>query len=153
MDDAIGNETTAEEHEETMTDIQCPCGTVRLQLTGEPRAQFFCHCDDCQKVHGAAYIPVAMYPADAVKITSGAPSTWKLRTTGRITCRECGTRVFAEVGQIGVRGVNGFLLPKGSFQPTFHMQCQHAVRPIKDDLTHFKAFPAKFGGSDETVDW
>jgi len=46
-----------------------------------------------------------------------------------------------------------FLLQKDSLQPTFHMQCQHAVRPIKGDLPHFKAFPAKFGGSDETVDW
>ncbi len=136
-----------------MTEIQCPCGAVRVQLAGQPKAQFFCHCDDCQAVHGAAYIPVAMYPAAAVKVIAGSPSTWKLRTTGRMTCPECGTRVFADVGHIGVCGVNGFLLPRGMFQPTFHMQCQHAVRPIQDDLPHFKAFPARFGGSDETVEW
>jgi hypothetical protein len=71
----------------------------------------------------------------------------------RTTCPECGTRIFAEVPGMGVRGVTGFLLPKGTFRPTFHIQCQFAVRPVKDDLPHYKAYPAQFGGSDETVDW
>jgi hypothetical protein len=136
-----------------MTEIQCRCGAVRIELTAEPIAQFFCHCDDCQAVHGAAYIPVAMFPAPAVKVTSGSPKAWKLSSTPRTTCPECGTRIFAEVPGMGVRGVTGFLLPKGTFQPTFHIQCQFAVRPVKDDLPHYKAYPAKFGGSDETVDW
>ncbi len=136
-----------------MTEIQCRCGAVRVELTSEPIAQFFCHCDDCQAVHGAAYIPVAMYPTPAVKVTGGTPYSWKLRTNLRTTCPGCGTRMFAEVPGMGVRGVSGVLLPQGTFQPAFHIQCQFAVRPVKDDLPHFKAFPAQFGGSDETVDW
>jgi hypothetical protein len=134
-------------------ELQCHCGAVRVEVRGESIAHFFCHCDDCQRVHGAAYIPVAMYPLDAVKVTRGDPIAWKLRTTSRATCSACGTRIFAEVPQIGVRGVSGFLLPAGTFKPAFHMQCQFAVRPIKDDLPHFKGFPARFGGSDETVEW
>ena len=135
------------------TTIECRCGKVHVELRGEPIAQFYCHCDDCQAVHGAAYIPVAMYPADAVKVTRGDPSAWKLRTTPRTTCTDCGTRMFAEVPGFGVRGVSAYLLPKGQFKAAFHIQCQFAVLPIKDDLTHFKSFPAKFGGSDELVDW
>src|SRR5258708_8631266 len=130
-----------------MTEIQCHCGAVRVELTGEPIAQFFCHCDDCQAVHGAAYIPVAMYRVDAVKVMRGRPNAWKLRTTPRMTCPECGTRIFADVPQIAVRGVSAFLLPKGEFRPAFHIQCQFAVRPVKDDLPHFKSLPAQFGGS------
>jgi hypothetical protein len=136
-----------------MIDIECHCGAVRVQLSGEPKAQFFCHCDDCQAVHGAAYIPVALYPANAVRIVQGKPSGWKLRETPRMTCPACGTRIFADVAQIGVRGVNAFLLPKGMFAPAFHIQCQFAVLPVKDDLPHFKSLPAAFGGSDEMVDW
>jgi hypothetical protein len=71
----------------------------------------------------------------------------------RLGCRECGTRVFADVTAIGFRAVSGYLLPKGLFQPAFHIQCRHAVRPVRDDLPHDKGFPARFGGSDETVDW
>jgi hypothetical protein len=136
-----------------MIEIQCRCGAVAVELNGEPIAQFFCHCDDCQAVHGAAYVPVAMFPASAVKVTRGAPLGWKLKTMPRRTCPECGTRLFAEPPQLGVCGVNGFLLPKGTFAPIFHIQCQYAVRPVKDDLPHYKAFPARFGGSDETVGW
>lgn len=136
-----------------MTTIQCPCGAVKLELEGPAVAQFFCHCDDCQRVHGAAYVPVAMYPAERVKIVSGQPLRWKLTTNERATCGACGTRLFAEPAGIGMRGVMASLLPKGSFTPQFHMQCQHAVAPVSDDLPHFKGFPSAFGGSDETMTW
>jgi hypothetical protein len=65
----------------TTTEIQCRCGNVQLELTGEPRVQLYCHCDDCQVVHGAAYVPGALYPADAVKVTKGALKVWQLRST------------------------------------------------------------------------
>jgi hypothetical protein len=136
-----------------MTEIQCHCGNVHVELTGAPVAQFFCHCDDCQAMHGAAYIPVAMYPADKVKVTSGSPKTWKLKSLPRTSCPDCGTRIFAEIPSLGLRPVIASLLPKGSFSPTFHIQCQHAVRPVRDYLPHFKGFPASFGGSDEKVNW
>src|SRR5262245_10345801 len=29
-----------------MTTIQCSCGTVKVELTGEPVAQFYFHCDE-----------------------------------------------------------------------------------------------------------
>jgi hypothetical protein len=136
-----------------MMEIQCRCGAVRVELSGKAKAQFFCHCDDCQAVHGAAYVPVAMYAASDVVVTRGSTIAWKVRTTPRRTCVECGTRLFAEVPQLGLCGVVGSLLPKGGFNPAFHMNCQFAVRPVVDDLPHFKSVPAAFGGSDERVAW
>jgi hypothetical protein len=136
-----------------MTEIQCRCGATHVELTGEPIAQFFCHCDDCQAVHGAAYVPVSMYPAAAVKVTRGEPSAWQLRSMPRRTCPECGTRIFAEPPGLGICGVSGALLPQGTFNPTFHIQCQFAVRPVRDDLPHFRGLPPQFGGSNERVDW
>jgi hypothetical protein len=94
-----------------------------------------------------------MHPADAVRVTRGHPVVWRLRETPRTTCPECGTRLFAEVPPIAVRAVSALLLPQGAFRPEFHMQCQFALRPIRDDLPHFKGFPSRFGGSDDTVDW
>jgi hypothetical protein len=134
-------------------EIQCRCGAVCVAVNGPPTAQFFCHCDDCQAVHGAAYVPVSIYPADSVRVTRGAPKCWTLRTTPRATCPECGTRIFAEALAVGLRAVTGSLLPAGTFEPRFHMQCQHAVRPVLDGLPHFKGFPPAFGGSDEIVSW
>ena len=80
-----------------MTKVQCRCGATEIEITAEPIVQFFCHCDDCQAVHGGAYAPESVYPADAVKVVRGDPTTWKLKRNPRFTCRECGTRMFIDV--------------------------------------------------------
>jgi hypothetical protein len=135
--------------------IQCQCGAVKVEVEGEPVAQFYCHCDDCQSVHGAGYIPVMMFPATAVKIVQGELGDWMRKVTPRRTCRACGVRMFAEPlgGKMGVVGVLANLFPKGRFKPTFHCQCQHAMLPVRDGLPHYKGFPSMWGGSDEKVEW
>lgn len=135
-----------------VAEIQCLCGVVRLRLTGTPVEQFYCHCDDCQAASSGPYVAVALYPADAV-VAEGELQTWTLRSLHRNRCAACGTRMFADVPALGQRGVNGLLLPRGLFTPAFHVQCRYAVLPVKDDLPHFEGLPARFGGSDETVDW
>lgn len=135
------------------TEIHCLCGTVKVQLTGEPLTQFYCHCDDCQAASGGAYIGVAIYPSDAISVIQGELTTWTLKTLPRQRCAVCGAHVMAEVPDASTYGVKSNLLPKGLFKPEFHIQCQHAILPIKDNLPHFKSFPASFGGTDERVDW
>ena len=134
------------------TTIRCSCGAVELQLTGEPMVQYFCHCDDCQAVHGKAY-PCSVYPAPAVSVQRGETDAFTLRTSPRTKCRRCGTYLFAEVPGYGVRGVNADLLPVGMFSPEFHIQCRYATAPIEDDLPHYKGTPARFNGSDELMQW
>ena len=139
-----------------MTDttlVRCRCGAVKIEISADPIAQFFCHCDDCQVVHGAAYVPESVYPASAVRIIQGEPLSWTLKRNPRFTCRGCGARLFIDVLNIGLRGVNGYLLPKGLFQAQYHMQCQFAVRRVVDDLPHFRSRAPQFGGPSETVDW
>jgi hypothetical protein len=133
--------------------VQCRCGQVELGLAGEPAVQFFCHCDDCQAAHGAAYAPESVYPSAAVAFVRGEAKFWALKRNPRYFCAECGTRLFIDALALSARGVNGYLLPAGEFRPQFHMQCQFAVRPVADALPHYKSFPKRFGGSDETVDW
>jgi hypothetical protein len=137
----------------TATRVQCRCGEVEIELTAKPLVQLYCHCDDCQAVHGAAYVPESVYPSDAVTIIRGAPRTWTLKRNPRFFCGECGTRLFIEVLAFKLRGLNGYLLPEGQFRPAFHVHCRFAVRPVSDELPHFKAMPARFSGSDEVVDW
>jgi hypothetical protein len=138
---------------EMTTRVQCRCGEVEMELAGEPLVQFYCHCDDCQAVHGAAYAPESVYPSDAVTVVRGGPNAWTLKRNPRFFCGECGTRLFIDVLALGVRGLNGYLLPEGQFRAAFHMQCQFALRPVFDELPHFKSRPARFGGSDELVEW
>jgi hypothetical protein len=137
----------------TTTTIQCNCGAVRMELIGEPLAQLYCHCDDCQAMQSAAYVPAVLYRIADTRIVSGEPSMWTLRRTPRATCRVCGTPMYSEPPGLGMLGIRAHLLPKGMFKPTFHMNCQYAMLPVKDDLPHYKGFPAMFGGSDEQVPW
>jgi len=115
--------------------------------------QLYCHCHDCQAANGAAYARAAIYPAPAVEVVRGEPVATVVRTLERMRCRECATSLFAEIAPAGARSVNAYLLPKGAFKPQFHVQCQHAVLPVVDDLPHYKGFPPAFGGSEEFVAW
>lgn len=137
----------------TALHVNCRCGAARLDILGAPLAQIFCHCDDCREAHDAAYVAAAIYPAAAVQVAYGDLVSRIVRDTPRMACRACGTHLFSELSAMHLRSVNGFRLPPGAFRPQMHVQCQHAVLPVVDNLPHFKAFPAAFGGSDDVVAW
>jgi hypothetical protein len=133
--------------------LSCRCGSVQLRVGTAPMAQFYCHCDDCRAVTGGAFVPIALFSTDAVAVNAESTSTWTYKTLPRTRCSTCGTFLFGEPPGMGMRGVSGFLLPADVFKPAFHSQCQYAVVPVNDDLPHFKALPASFGGTDERIDW
>jgi hypothetical protein len=135
-----------------MTRIQCLCGDVEIDVLGEPIVQLYCHCDHCQLAHGAAYALVAVYRVADVQVVRGEPRAWRLVSTPRYSCINCGTRLFAD-GSDAVRGVNAYLLPEGSFRPTLHIYCKFARLPVVDGLPHYASVPMRWGGSDEQVLW
>jgi hypothetical protein len=135
-----------------MAAIECPCGEIGIELAREPVVQLYCHCDDCQVVHAAGLVPTAVYRASDVVVTRGEPREWRLRTTPRHSCPNCGTRLFAQ-GSDSFRGVNAYLLPEGAFRPSMHIYCKFAALPVRDNLPHYVTVPARWGGSDDTVDW
>ncbi len=137
---------------ETMN-LKCRCGRIELRVSSVAAAQFHCHCDDCQAATGGAFVAIALFPTDAVTVIGEGTFTWIYKTLPRTRCSTCGTFLFGEPSGGGMRGVSGYLLPAGRFQPTFHNQCQFAVMPVRDRLPHFKALPASFGGTDEAVGW
>ena len=136
----------------TTTHVHCNCGSVEIELSGDPLMQYLCHCDDCQVVHGGAY-PCALFRATAVVVTRGDVVEYALRTTPRTKCSRCETYLFAEVPGYAVRGLNAHLLPEDKFTPQFHIQCRYAASPLMDDLPHYKGLPPQFGGSDELMHW
>jgi hypothetical protein len=129
---------------------KCPCGAVVLTLTGTPSTAFYCHCRDCRLVHGAAYTLEAMYPARAVEI-DGETKVFVLKTTPRVFCAQCGSRLTADLAAAGLRGVNGVLLP--DFRAKMHINCESAVVPVRDGLPHYLRMPTSFGGDGALADW
>jgi hypothetical protein len=70
-----------------------------------------------------------------------------------VSCAKCGTRLFAELAEIGMRGLNGYLLPSDVFGPTMHLYCGEAIAPVLDDRPHYRTKPVAFGGDDVLMDW
>lgn len=68
----------------------CLCGALRYRATGEPFKGGLCHCADCRKVTGSAFLAYADWRPEQVAIT-GEVSTYD----GRSFCPQCGSRVFS----------------------------------------------------------
>jgi hypothetical protein len=67
----------------------CRCGAVRYQLRGEPLNAGLCHCTDCRKETGSAFLAYGDWPPNAFSVT-GEYRTY----AGRSFCPLCGTRLF-----------------------------------------------------------
>ncbi len=51
----------------------CRCGQVKIEIGAPPFMTAACHCTGCQTMSGSAYSLTAMIPADAFRVTEGAP--------------------------------------------------------------------------------
>lgn len=73
----------------------CHCGAIRYEASGEPKTHTLCHCTDCRRSAGAPLVGWAMFPASAVKLTSGQVKIYKSSEHGRRHfCPDCGTGLF-----------------------------------------------------------
>jgi hypothetical protein len=52
---------------------RCACGSVRYRLTSKPMFVHCCHCRDCQRQTGSAFVINALIETDRIERLSGAP--------------------------------------------------------------------------------
>ncbi len=67
----------------------CLCGAVAYRVEGEPLRVGLCHCADCRKSSGSAFVFFAVWPRQAFS-HSGEVATF----AGRSFCPTCGGRIF-----------------------------------------------------------
>jgi hypothetical protein len=85
----------------------CACGKVRFRLAGPPMFTHCCHCRDCQRQTGSAFVLNALIEAERVAILAGAPQGLPAPTdSGRphiiFRCPDCQTAVWSEYGGASV---------------------------------------------------
>jgi len=68
---------------------QCLCGRVHYEVRGAPLRVGLCHCADCRRESGSAFVTFAVWPRHAFSAT-GDFSTYE----GRSFCFACGARLF-----------------------------------------------------------
>jgi hypothetical protein len=97
----------------------CSCGAVRYRLTSEPLFVHCCHCLNCQRQTGSAFVINLLIEADRVELLAGAPQPVDVpRDDGskqRIhRCPDCQVAVFSEYGRPEVRFVRAGTLDQPS---------------------------------------
>jgi hypothetical protein len=106
----------------------CACGAVRYRLGSEPMFVHCCHCLDCQRQTGSAFVLNALIETDRVAVLSGAPAPVAVPTdSGRpheiFRCPTCHTALWSDYGRRGVlRFVRmGTLDDPSALQPDVHI--------------------------------
>jgi hypothetical protein len=105
----------------------CACGAVRYRLTSEPMFTHCCHCLNCQRQTGSAFVINLLIEADRVELLAGDPQPVDAPrddgTTQRIfRCPSCQVAVFSEYSRPEVRFVRGGTLDEpASVAPDVHI--------------------------------
>jgi hypothetical protein len=86
-----------------MLDGGCACGAVRYSLGSAPMFVHCCHCCDCQRQTGSAFVINALIETDRIRLLSGAPAPVGVPTdSGRPhhihRCPACQTAMWSDYG-------------------------------------------------------
>lgn len=94
-DDRTGDMGTADAREGG-----CACGSIRYRLTGAPLIVHACHCRDCQRITGSAFVINVWIERKLVELVCGAAKSFHTRGgTGEAHevsfCEACGTTLWS----------------------------------------------------------
>jgi hypothetical protein len=133
---------------------QCFCGSVKIEVSGEPEAMGYCHCQSCRSWSGAPINAFSLWKAAAVRVTAGADHLGTFKKTPlseRQYCKKCGGHLMTNHPPLGLVDVFTATLPTLKFKPGVHVNYADTVLPMKDGLPKLKDFPAELGGSGEQI--
>ena len=132
---------------------ECFCGTVRLEVSGEPEGMGYCHCRSCRSWSGGPVNAFTLWKPEAVRVTAGAEHIGMYQKTpvSERSCKKCGGHLMANHPPLGLVDVFAATLPTLAFNPGVRVNYAETVLPMRDGLPKFKDFPADFGGSGEMV--
>lgn len=132
----------------------CPCGAVKLEISGEPAVQAYCHCESCRTWLGAPVSAATLWPTPNVRVVRGADNLGLYKRTEashRQFCRTCGAPVLIGHPGLGLTDIPAVSVRGLKYTPTVHVNYGEKVMSVRDGLPKFKDFPKDFGGSGEML--
>ena len=132
----------------------CFCGSVQIEIAGEPEGMGYCHCQSCRSWSGGPVNAFSLWKPDAVRVTAGAEHMATFKKTAmseRQSCAKCGGHLMTNHPGLGLVDVFAATIPSLKFTPGVHINYAETVLPMRDGLPKLKDFPAEFGGSGEQV--
>jgi hypothetical protein len=81
----------------------CSCGEVRYELLDRPMRVHCCHCTDCQRHTGSAFVLNAIIETSCIKIVRGKLTRASVRREDGphdvYRCAKCGVAVWSDYGR------------------------------------------------------
>ena len=105
----------------------CACGVVRYRLTSDPLFTHCCHCLNCQRQTGSAFVINLLIEADRVELLAAEPEPVDVPRGGAqkqriFRCPSCRVAVFSRYTRATVRFVRGGTLDDpSSIEPDVHI--------------------------------
>lgn len=133
---------------------KCFCGSVELEVTGEPEVMGYCHCSSCRSWSAGPVNAFSLWKPGAVKVTKGEAligSYAKTPMSERKYCTKCGGHLMSSHPPLGLTDVYAATIPSLDFKPRVHVNYGESVLSLQDGLPKFKDFPKEFGGSGEMI--
>ena len=126
----------------------CACAEVRYRLVSEPLFVHCCHCLNCQRQTGSAFVINLLIEGDRIEVLSGEPEPFDVpRDRGdaqRIyRCPACRIAVFSEYGGPAVRFVRAGTLDEPSrVSPDVHIYTRSKLPwvALPDSVPAFDAY-------------
>ena len=131
----------------------CYCGAVQIEASGDPLDMGYCHCNECRRYSTAPVSIFTLWKPETVKITKGADSLGKFKSSelsDRRYCTKCGGHVMIDHPTLGLADIR-VSLSGLTFKPTVHLNYEDKVLPIKDGLPKLRDFPKEIGGTGMTM--
>src|SRR5829696_3853313 len=133
---------------ETAREGGCSCGEVRYRLTSEPLFTHCCHCLNCQRQTGSAFVINVLIEADRVELLGRAPQVVEVprddgSTQQIFRCPTCQVAVFSIYTRPEVRFVRGGTLDDPStVAPDVHIFTRSKLPwvTLPDDVPAFDVF-------------
>ena len=133
---------------------ECFCGTVKLEVSGDPEVMGYCHCRSCRSWSAAPINAFTLWKPDAIRITAGAEHIATFQKTPlsqRQYCKKCGGHLMNNHPPLGLVDVYAATLPTLAFKPALHINYVDTVLPMRDGLPKLKDIPAELGGSGQQL--
>lgn len=143
---------------------RCQCGALRYAVTAPPLMIYACHCTNCQKQTGSAFVLSAMIVEPSFSFTHGEPkkAEWTSDAGNKRFgwfCGFCGNRIAnGQTPSVGVLSLRAGTFDDTSWvRPAGHIWVKSAQPWIKfdpDDIlcdvqpTDYGPFAARFKGFD-----
>jgi hypothetical protein len=128
----------------------CFCGAVKFQVSGEPAAMGYCHCESCRHWSAGPVNAFTLWKPESLVVTEGAEHIGVFSKTPRSErkwCKRCGGHLFTGHPHWNLVDVYAAVIPDFPYKPGVHVNYQESKLKVRDGLPKLKDLPAEMGGS------